>query len=96
MDLEEQGKSRDTKHIYMKYNIGLSPKQKVRIKDICASARKWQIQEKLAGCLSGAAIHPLPWGFSKQHLREPWWLEINNIDFICKQMQSLPLRGRSS
>lgn len=33
----------------MKYNVDVSPKQKVGIKDVCASARKWQKQEKLAG-----------------------------------------------
>lgn len=48
MYLEEQGKSQDTKHIYMKYNVDVSPK-KVGIKAVCASARKWQKQEKLAG-----------------------------------------------
>lgn len=52
MHLEEQEKkSLDTKHIYIykKYNLGTSPKQKVRIKDIKAGARKWQKQEKLSG-----------------------------------------------
>ncbi|RMC17373.1 hypothetical protein DUI87_05954 [Hirundo rustica rustica] len=43
--LEEQEKSLDTKHIHMKYDLDVSPKQKVRIKDIKASARKWQKQE---------------------------------------------------
>lgn len=45
----EQEKSLDTKHIYTKYDLDRSPKQKVRIKDINASARKWQKQEKLSG-----------------------------------------------
>lgn len=49
MHLEEQEKSLDTKHIYTKYDLDRSPKQKVRIKDINASARKWQKQEKLSG-----------------------------------------------
>lgn len=32
MYLEEQGKSQDAKHIYMKYNVDMSPKEKVKIK----------------------------------------------------------------
>lgn len=48
MHLEEQEKSLDTKHIHMKYSLDISPKQKVRIKDIKTSAREWQKQEKLS------------------------------------------------
>lgn len=33
----------------MKCKVGISPKQKVKIKDIYASARKWQKQAKLSG-----------------------------------------------
>jgi len=47
---EEQEKSQDTKHIYRKYNVDVSPKQKVKKKkDIYAGARKWQKQGKLSG-----------------------------------------------
>lgn len=49
MHLEEQEKSLDTKYIHMKYDLDMSPKQKVRIKDRKATARKWQKQEKLSG-----------------------------------------------
>lgn len=48
MYLEEQGKSQDTKHTYMKYNTDVS-KAESQTKDICASAGKWQKREKLAG-----------------------------------------------
>lgn len=58
---EEQEKSQDTKHIYRKYNVDVSPKQKVKKKKryICwckevAEARK------IVWCLSGAAIYTLP------------------------------------
>lgn len=48
---EEQEKSQDTKHIYRKYNVDVSPKQKVKKKkkDIYAGVRKWQKQGKLSG-----------------------------------------------
>lgn len=51
MYLEEQGKSQDIKHIYMKCNVDMPPKppkQKVKVKDVCVSGKKWQKQEKLA------------------------------------------------
>lgn len=47
MYLEEQGKSQDIKHIHTKCIVDMSPKQKVKVKDICVSGKKWQKQEKL-------------------------------------------------
>lgn len=48
MYLEEQGKSQDIKHNYMKCNVDMPPKQKIKVKDVCVSGKKWQKQEKLA------------------------------------------------